>query len=397
MEEINHIYIYSAIGSYEDEISLEAVKKQYNPEAKKVVIHINSPGGEVSEGRAIFDFIKEIPQSVHTVGEGMVASIATLAFLAGDTREMKPNCDFLAHLPSMGVNGNSDDIEKAHEYVQQKKRDIAGIYAQYTGKTLDEMIEFMRQDTPISAQAAKDMGFVTFIPEFKAVARYNFQTKEVKMENTEQVKATNTKLDVAYDKMITALNKVANVFEAKNEELEEEVIVSNMDVELEDGNMIYIESEDGEFVGKVAYTSSDMAEVVGEGTYTLIDGRSLTVGADGEVTAVDEVVEASEEVEDLKNQIKELTAKLEASTVTNETLVSDKAELEAKEEKTTNEIAEMKTATAEVMKEVKALKEITAGGEPVVSKGFVKPEDKTQTKVTDKSGKLGAWGKMILN
>lgn len=335
----NHIYIQSNIGKHENDpsnVSLEDVKKQHNPKAKKVTIHINSNGGEVPEGRAIYDFIKEISnkQKVHTIGEGMVASIATLAFLAGETREMKPNCEFLGHLPSMQAEGNSDDFARVSEYMQEKKRDIAGIYAEHTEQSLNEMIDFMRKDRPISAKKAMEMGFVTFVPEFKAVAIYN-------PENMSDTKK-DSKMDQISSKMDDALKQILALLSPKDKTVE---VVKNVSLELADGSMLFVESDDGELEGKSIWIADADGEPTEDpapdGTHELTDGRSITVEA-GKVVSVQEAMnkEDDEEAENFKKKIAALEDKLKESAKNNDDLTLKNTELSKglKESKETIEV-----------------------------------------------------------
>ena len=380
----NHIFILGGIGDGKGDVSLSDIKSQYNPKADKVYVHISSDGGHVDVGMAMRDFLMGLPQDVHTIGEGMVASIATMPFLAGDTRELKPNCQFLGHLPSIeNFSGNADDFERASSYMSGVKSEIAKIYSNYSNQSVNDMVEFMRKDTPIWANAAKDMGFATFVPEFKAVAKINRTNINNEMSKVKE----KTKLDDFSTKLLASITDIFNASSGKEEEddkVENELPeAENMNIELEDGAMIFIESEDGEVEGKVAYTTdaegNKTEELAPEGTHILKDGRSIVVGADGIVVSVSEVDTMDEEKEALTNEIAELKAQLEASNSANE--------------KVTNEFQDVKN---KLITEIESIKKQTLG-KTVVAKAFVKPVDKLNNNTKVNGHKMDAFANSINN
>ena len=372
----NHIFILGAIGDGEGDVSLSDVKSQYNPKSNKVIVHISSDGGHVDVGMSMRDFLMGIPQDVHTVGEGMVASIATMPFLAGNTRELKPNCQFLGHLPSIeNFSGNADDFERASNYMSGVKSEIAKIYSNYSNKSVNDMVEFMRKDTPIFANDAKDMGFATFVPEFKAVAKFNKTNINNEMSEVKE----KTKLDEISDKLLASITDIFNASSSETVvdmvEEEEKPEVENMNIELEDGAIIFVDSEDGEVVGKMAYTTDEEGnkteDFAPEGTHSLKDGRSIVVGADGVVVSVSEIENnKDEEKEALTNEIAQLKAQLEASN--------------SAAEKVTNEFKDIQN---KLMTEIKSIKKQTIG-KTVVAKAFVKPVDKLNNNTVAKSHPL---------
>ncbi len=380
----NHIYILDDIGT--GAVTKAFVESQYNPKAEKVIVHINSNGGEVDEGLAIRDFLMEIPQPVHTIGEGMVASIATMPFLAGNTRELKPNCQFLAHLPSLGnFDGNSDDFERAANYMVDIRRRIASIYSEYTGQSVNDMEDFMRLDQPVFANKAKDMGFATYVPEFKAVAKLNLNN--IKMAENKELELS--KLDKIANKIDAFFNSVVN-------ETSEEKEPKNENVELSDGSMLFVESEDGEFEGKRVFLTDEEGnrtdQVAPEGNYALTDGRSLSVDAEGIIISISESSEGEEEMSDKDKEIEALKAELAAKNEEAATLTNEMAELKATNDARDQEV---KNSIEELKLEINNVKSMTVGGEPVIAKANIKPSNKSEANVI--SSGLGSWGKSIIN
>jgi soluble cytochrome b562 len=162
--------------------------------------------------------------------------------------------------------------------------------------------------------------------------------------------------------------------------------VSNMAVELADGNKLYVESEDGELVGKMAYVAdaegNPTEQVAPEGDHALIDGRTISVDAAGMVTAVNEAAPVDAEKEEMKSTIAALEAQIAAYKQDNSGLQ--------------NQLTETAAAVNELIGEVSNLKQMTVGGSFKPSKAYVKPVDKTTTAVVEQKG-LGAWGKSIFN
>ena len=106
---IGKIYISGLIGTFGDEKGVELidvisqVKKQ--PQATSFEVYINSEGGVVDVGFDIYNFLKSLGLPITTIGNGMVASIATVIFMAGTKRVVTPNTDFMIHLPMGGIEG----------------------------------------------------------------------------------------------------------------------------------------------------------------------------------------------------------------------------------------------------------------------------------------------------
>ena len=252
----NHIFIFGTIGDSDGQVSLQSVKDQYNPKSTKVFVHVNSDGGDVKVGLSQRDFLNDIPQEVHTIGEGMVASIATMPFLAGDTRELKSNCQFLGHLPSLSsFSGNSDDFERANEYMQDVKNRIANIYSEYTNASVVDMEAYMRKDIPIFAQAAKDMGFATHVEEFRAVAELN--TININKMSKEIEPEKKTKLELIGEKVMNLLNSM--VEETVEDVVEEKATKEVINVEVEATVKPEVDEEKTALINKVEKLEAEIA------------------------------------------------------------------------------------------------------------------------------------------
>jgi ATP-dependent Clp protease protease subunit len=127
-----------------------------------VKVLINSPGGAVDDGFAIYDMMRFISCPVITICVGLAASAATVILLGGDkgSRLTLPNTRVLLHQPSQGVRGAASDIEiSANEIVRIRER-INLIFVAETGQTMDKLAEDMNRDFWLSAEEAVEYGLL---------------------------------------------------------------------------------------------------------------------------------------------------------------------------------------------------------------------------------------------
>jgi ATP-dependent Clp protease protease subunit len=132
-----------------------------NPE-KDIQFYINSPGGVVSSGLAIYDTMQFIKPDISTMCIGQACSAASLLLMAGTKgkRYALPNSRIMIHQPSGGAQGQATDIEiHAREILYLRGR-LNEIYARHTGKTVEEIARDMERDRFMSATEAKDYGLI---------------------------------------------------------------------------------------------------------------------------------------------------------------------------------------------------------------------------------------------
>jgi len=141
-----------------------------NPK-KEVAMYINSPGGVVTSGLAIYDTMQFIRPPVSTLCVGQAASAASLLLAAGakDLRFALPNARIMVHQPSGGFKGPATDIMlHAQEILSLKKR-LNEIYAQHTGQPLKNIEDALERDTFMTADMAKDFGLIDKVIEKRPV------------------------------------------------------------------------------------------------------------------------------------------------------------------------------------------------------------------------------------
>ncbi len=132
-----------------------------NPE-KDVALYINSPGGLVTAGLAVYDTIQYIRCDVVTLCIGQAASMGSLLLAAGakGKRFCLPNARVMTHQPSGGYQGQAADIEIHAREILNVKRRLNAIYMKHTGRTMDEIEAKLDRDTFMSAEEAKEFGIV---------------------------------------------------------------------------------------------------------------------------------------------------------------------------------------------------------------------------------------------
>ena len=141
-----------------------------NP-TKDIAFYINSPGGVVSAGLAIYDTMQYIRSPVSTVCIGQAASMGSLLLCAGATgkRFALPNARIMVHQPSGGAQGQAADIEiQAREILLLRQR-LNEIYVRHTGQPIEAIERKLERDTYMSAEEARDFGLVDHVVENRPI------------------------------------------------------------------------------------------------------------------------------------------------------------------------------------------------------------------------------------
>src|ERR1700712_798952 len=137
-----------------------------NP-AKDISFYINSPGGVVSAGLAIYDTMQYIRSPVSTVCIGQAASMGSLLLCAGakGKRFALPNARVMVHQPSGGAQGQASDIEIQAREILHLRRQLNDIYHRHTGQPIEAIERKLERDTYMSAQESRDFGLVDEVVE----------------------------------------------------------------------------------------------------------------------------------------------------------------------------------------------------------------------------------------
>ena len=133
----------------------------------EITLYINSPGGEVISGLAVYDYIKVMKSPVRTVCIGDAASMGAIIFLAGEKREMLPHTRILIHDPSYGhldVSGKKPhEIQRGVDSLNKVSETLAEIISEKTGKDVDEIYGITAEDNYFTAEEAIEFGLATDI------------------------------------------------------------------------------------------------------------------------------------------------------------------------------------------------------------------------------------------
>jgi len=129
---------------------------------KDIWLYINSPGGSVTAGMAIFDTMQWVPNDVATVAMGMAASMGQFLLSAGTPgkRYATPHARVMMHQPSGGIGGTASDIKIQAEQMLHIKKQMAELIAEHTGQPLDQIERDSDRDRWFTAEEAKVYGFV---------------------------------------------------------------------------------------------------------------------------------------------------------------------------------------------------------------------------------------------
>jgi ATP-dependent Clp protease, protease subunit len=132
-----------------------------NPK-KEISMYINSPGGVVTSGMAIYDTMQFIRPAVATLCIGQAASMGSLLLAAGEKgmRYSLPNSRIMLHQPSGGFQGQASDIERHAEDIIKMKRRLNDVYVRHTGKDYDTIERTLDRDYFMSAEDARAFGIV---------------------------------------------------------------------------------------------------------------------------------------------------------------------------------------------------------------------------------------------
>lgn len=348
----SHIFIYGEIGV---QATAQSVQDQIDNKATDYEIHISSVGGDVYEGYAIYGILSNLTKPKKVIIEGLCASIATLIAQAGDTVVMTEPAEFMIHNPNVSLSGESGDLIEAAGQLDRIKKTIISVYRKRTGMSEDELSAMMDAETWMTANEAKQRGFVDEIQEkLKAVAYID--TSKIKMS-----KERNTLMQIL-DKGFAELKAMITTPKAMAA------------VTLEDGTVVMVGTESEaptpeELVG-VTVAKEDGSPLE-DGVYKTSEAVEITV-AGGVITEAKPVPveEPAEDVEALKAKIAELEAAIAAKD-------SAIAENEGKIKTQDKTIKSFKASFETLEAKYNELKDVTAGdaGAPSVP---TEPTEPTQ-------------------
>lgn len=174
-----NIYISGQIGTFDGVAGVELVdvisqvKKQ--PKATAYNVHINSEGGLVDVGFDIYHYLTSLGKPVTTIGSGIVASIATVIFMAGTKRLVRENTPFMIHLPWGGSMGTADELTKFANQLRAIEKRLVGFYSKSLSLNQEALLPLLKNETWLTPNQLTALGFTT-ATQVKAVAKAFFKT-----------------------------------------------------------------------------------------------------------------------------------------------------------------------------------------------------------------------------
>ncbi len=140
---------------------------QFEDPTKDIHLYINSPGGSVTAGMAIYDTMQFLSCPVSTYCMGLAASMGSMLLTAGakGKRFALPNAEIMIHQPSGGFGGTAADIAITVENVKKLKRRLNTLYVKHTGRTLDSLEKDMERDKWLTPQEALEYGLIDSVLE----------------------------------------------------------------------------------------------------------------------------------------------------------------------------------------------------------------------------------------
>jgi ATP-dependent protease ClpP protease subunit len=335
-----HIYIYGEVGK---QVTLDTVLKEITPKNSAYLVHIHSPGGDVFEGFAIYNALKNTGKNITVHIEGVCASIATLIAAAGSKIVMNTKAQWMIHNPRISsMGGDAKDLRNVAGQLDKIKSQLIDSWVGRTNLSREQLSQMYDNETWLNPEQAVEMGFADEVQEvLKAAATADIK-KYNRMEDKKNFLARMTKL-------------VENFFSP-----------SNMTETLSDGRVIIVPDE-GEWAGQPV-TTEDGAPLE-DGTFTLVpSGKTITV-AGGNITEVIEPEAQTEEEpkdeteakpEDM--ELKEKLAAAEARIKELESAVQASSQVAAKaEEKARTFENKLNTELKAVKDELKKYENTTVG------------------------------------
>lgn len=182
---IDEIYIYGEIGDWWQELDAKSLAdKIKNSVGDEINIRINSGGGEVFTASSFYSLLKSSGKKINVFIDGLAASAATLIACAGDNVTMPVNALYMIHNPLSWQYGNADEMREMADVLDKVRDAIVATYVQKTSLSEDKIIEMMDAETWMTAQEAKDLGFIDNIMDVAVAAT----TKDVITMSSDRLK-----------------------------------------------------------------------------------------------------------------------------------------------------------------------------------------------------------------
>lgn len=152
------VFVYDSVGGWYGLYADDFIDALGGVTTSKINLRLNSPGGSVFEGITIANALRAHPANVTVYVDGLAASIASVIMLAGDRVVMRPQSQVMIHAASGACYGDSNEMTKMAETLVFQTRNIAEAYAERTGRSVDEFLDYMAAETWFTAKEAVALG-----------------------------------------------------------------------------------------------------------------------------------------------------------------------------------------------------------------------------------------------
>ena len=212
------LYIYGDIDSYGSDgdkknpnrNAFEIIEQLQGLSAKSLTVHINSYGGDVKEGLAIYNTLKNSDKKITTICDGFACSIASVIFMAGTQRIMNDASLLMIHNPWTIAIGNAEDMRKQAEDLDIIRQVSVEAYKNSSALLEDEIKELMDAETWILPEQALEYGFATEVREAKSSGLKQSAMKVMMKRLTEHVVGVETEVkEETDDEIMTRLDAIA--------------------------------------------------------------------------------------------------------------------------------------------------------------------------------------------
>ena len=177
--EASKITMRGGIGDFENHISADDFITVLGEHSGDIEIELDSPGGSVTDGLAIYNAIRNYDGKVTIHIDTLAASIATVVACAADRVKINSNGKFMVHRAWTVAMGNCKEFRSMADLMELMDGDIADVYAYRTGKDKDELLAMMDKETWLSAEDAAEIGFVDEVVQVNSKEKPKAEAKPV--------------------------------------------------------------------------------------------------------------------------------------------------------------------------------------------------------------------------
>lgn len=265
--EVSDVYLFNDIGTFgiTAQSFIDEIKEYDNQELN---IHINSLGGEVFEGMAIYSIIQRRKAKTTVYIEGIAASIASVIALAADEVIMSENSLLMIHNAWGGTQGDAKDMRKQADVLDKITNEIAEVYVKKTKMPYNEIIEMMNEETWLTAEEAVALGFVDSISEpIKVAAKYDVSRfKNITNKKVEKVLSlTNKKSTKMTEELKSWFNSKVDEIIAKVKDSKESLeTAENVEVEVKLADNEEVMNKFSELEATITTLNNSIADLEGE-------------------------------------------------------------------------------------------------------------------------------------